>query len=614
MHYFEVALIKLKAPILTYSYNKELKVGTIVEVPLKGSIKRAVVLKKVNKPEFKTQEIIEVLDSYYSEFIIESAKFISSYYFSSLGEALGLFYPYKLNSQNKKQSIDSFTLPKLTPLQQNALNQIEQKDLSLLFGVTGSGKTEIYIHLIANALKENKSAILLMPEIALTPQITKRIQNYFGSLVATWHSKISKKKKDETLQKIYNQEIKVVIGARSALFLPLKDIGLIIVDEEHDDSYKSSSRPRYNAKDLSIYFGKKLNAKVVLGSATPLVSDFYKFNTVKLKKAFIESKKEYRFVSGESINLEIIQKIKETINKDEQALIFIPTRANFKYLICNSCGKSVVCPFCSIGMSLHSKKRALKCHYCNYSQYIPNSCSFCGGSEFITKREGTAEVAEILQNEIKNIKIEIFDKDSITTINKLSKALERVNKKEANVIIGTQMLSKGHDYPEITLSVITGLDFILAVGDYRAKERAIAIMHQIAGRSGRSKDATVLIQTLQSDFYRPYLKDYEDFINEELEFRKIASYPPFKNIARVLIANKDKKVAQDSMLKAVDILKNIDTIEIVGFGEAPIERVANKWRFNILLKSSTKTELLKALRQIYLMPNIEIDMDPIEFG
>ena len=612
MFYYQVALLRSSAPILTYHSKKKLESGQIVKVSLKASTKAAVILSKVEKPPFETVEILEISNSYYTKKQLEIAKFIKDYYFSSYGEAIGLFMPFS-NVEPIKKELKINKLPTLTPLQNSALKEIEQNDLSVLFGVTGSGKTEIYIHLIANALKSDKSAIILMPEIALTPQITNRIKEYFGQSVATWHSKLSKKKRQEIIDGINKKEIKVVIGARSALFLPLDNLGLIVVDEAHDDSYKAISRPRYNAKDLSIYIGKKYKIKVVLGSATPLVSDYYKFNVVSLKKPFIEAKKEYKFISGEEINFNIIQKVEETLKKGEQALIFVPTRANFKYLICNSCGKSQTCPYCSIGMSIHRKKRALICHYCNYTQAIPKKCFNCQSEDLISKRVGTQEVKELILEYIKDTKVEIFDKDSINTLNKLSKALERVQKKESNVIIGTQMLSKGHDYPEITLSVITGLDFIVALGDYRAKERAISLMHQIAGRSGRSKDALIIIQSSQEEFFKPYIKDYEIFIKEELKFREIAKYPPFINLARVLIANRDYKKAQDLTNNIVKKLALFKDVEIVGAGLAPIEKIANRWRFNILLKSHSKKSLLQALHSVF-EPNIEIDMDPVDFS
>ncbi len=611
MYYYEVALLGAHAPLLTYSSSQLLEPGRVVVVSLKSTFKRAVVFKEVEEPSFKTEDIKEVQEEFYSSSQREIAKFVKEYYFSSYGESLALFLPYKVKEYNFN-TVSIKGLPQLSTLQQKALEAIEKRDLSLLFGVTGSGKTEIYIHLIAHTLNEGKSAIVLMPEIALTPQITKRIESYFGEVVVTWHSKVTKKRKEKIREDISSGKVRVVIGARSALFLPLYKLGLIVVDEAHDDSYKAMSRPRYNAKDLSIYIGKKYGIKVVLGSATPLVSDYYKFDVVRLKKPYKEAKKEYRFITGEEIDFNILNSVQSVLVKEEQALIFVPTRANFKYLICSSCGSAQMCPFCSIGMSLHSKKRALICHYCNYTQKIPTLCHVCGSDALTTKRVGTAEVRELIESKIKDAKVEIFDKDNITTINKLAKALKRVSSGDTNVVIGTQMLSKGHDYPEITLSVITGLDYTVAMGDYRAKERSIALMHQIAGRSGRTKDANILIQSAQPDFFIPYIKDYEIFLKEELEFRK-ELYPPFKNLARILLAQRDHNKGEELLKNVVSRLSMFQDIEIVGAGIAPIERIANKWRFVILLRSQSKTALLKALYSLNYR-DLEIDMDPVNFS
>ncbi len=612
MYFFEVALIGSSVPILTYSYKEKIDIARVVRVPLKNSIKEAIVLVSVEKPSFTTEDILEIKDLVYSKEHLEIANFIKNYYFSSLGEAIALFYPTNLDS-NYLDSKEYSNLPILTNIQENAFKEIEKEKLSLLFGVTGSGKTEIYIKLIAKALNNGGAAIVLMPEIALTPQITKRVEDYFGSLVVSWHSKLTKKRREDILKRVYSGEIRVVIGARSALFLPLINLNIIIVDEEHDDSYKAFSRPRYNAKDLAIYMGKKLDIKVVLGSATPLVSSFKKYKVVRLKKPYKEASKEFRFISGEDIDFTILKEIENRIKKDEQALIFVPTRANFKYLVCTSCGQAHKCPYCSIGMSIHRKKRILQCHYCMYADKIATVCQICGSGSLASQRVGTSEVVELISKEIKDARVEQFDKDTITTANKLNKALLRVKEGESNIIVGTQMLSKGHDYPEITLSVITGLDYTAAMGDYRSKERTLSLMHQIAGRSGRSKDALILIQTSQPGFFNPYLKDYEDFLVEELEFRE-GMYPPYMALARVLISNRDYQKAYDITNKIEKQLRVYKEIEIVGAGTAPIERIANKWRFNILIRSKSKVFLVKILHSIFGIRDVEIDMDPVDFS
>jgi primosomal protein N' (replication factor Y) len=572
------------------------------------------VIDEVEKPkEFETSEISSILDNYYSNMQIEIAKFISKYYFSSLGKAVALFIPYKLNCRCDDITDDNDTiLPILSIEQQRAYKRLLKKDRALLFGVTGSGKTEIFISLMAKTIAEGKQCIFLMPEISLTPQMQTRLEKYFGKRVVMWHSKLTKKQKDKILELIYAGEVDIVAGARSALFTPLDSIGLIIVDEEHDDSYKSIMKPRYHARDIAIYMGSKLDAKVILASATPSLSSYYKYDIVRLKKPFIETKKNYYFVKGSALTNGMIKKIDENFRAGEQSLLFVPTRGNFKYLYCKNCGKTHLCPYCSVGMALHRYARHLKCHYCNYTEAIRDSCSYCGHIPLTSERMGTVEAKEMINSSIEDIVIEQFDRDSITTAGKLKKALKRFESKESHLLLGTQMLSKGHDYSNITLSIILGLDYILGLSDYRARERAMSLLIQIAGRSGRAKSATVLIQSTNADFFKLYLNDYEAFLKDEMEFVR-DFYPPFVSLARILISHTKDEKASKITLDTVMRLKEFNDIEIVGHGKAPVERIANRYRYNILLRCTKRIPLIQALHVIN-SPLIEIDMDPVEFS
>jgi primosomal protein N' (replication factor Y) len=264
-------------------------------------------------------------------------------------------------------------------------------------------------------------------------------------------------------------------------------------------------------------------------------------------------------------------------------------------------------------MALHRKNRYLKCHYCNYTEPIRESCLACGYAPLSSERMGTVEAIEQITEAIPGIKIEQFDKDSITTSKKLKDALKRFESGESDVLLGTQMLSKGHDYANITLSVIMGLDYITGLPDYRARERAMSLLFQIAGRSGRAKEAEVIVQTGDPDFFRPYLEDYTAFLEDELDFLKIAQYPPFASIARILIAHKDEAKASKITLDTVTALKAFEQIEIIGHGKAPVERIADKYRFTILLKAEQRVPLLKALHHVDCR-EIEIDFDPVEFS
>ncbi len=623
MYYYETVLLRSSAPHLTYQFQDKLSKGRVLSVPLKTTLKEAVVLKEIKKPLFETVEITSVSNKVYSAEQMEIAKFISEYYFSSFSEAISLFLPYRRVDEidHEIENNDLMggrlyrpcKLPKLTDNQKIAYQTIIKKEKALLFGVTGSGKTEIFISLMAKMLDEGKTSIFLMPEISLTPQMEKRLKVYFGESVAMWHSKLTKKRKESILKGIECGEVRMVAGARSALFVPLKNLGLIVVDEEHDDSYKAMTRPRYHARDVAVLMGKKLGAKVVLASATPSMTSYHKYDVIKLEKPYVEAKKRYTFITGDTISAPILNALYHNYKAKEQSLLFLPTRGNFKYLYCERCGKTHLCPYCSVGMALHRKFRHLKCHYCNFTEAIVDTCTQCGHRPLKSNRMGTVEAIEVIENTIDGIQIEQFDKDSITTAKKLKEALGRFEREESNLLLGTQMLSKGHDYANITLSVIMGLDYILGLADYRARERAMSLLFQIAGRSGRRKESQVLVQTGDPQFFQTYLSDYELFIKDELLFLEMADYPPFMSLARILIAHKDEVKAGKITLDTVTKLKCFKDIEIVGHGKAPVERIANKFRFNILLRAKNRVPLLKALHSVDCR-EIEIDMDPVEFS
>ncbi len=604
-----------------------------MSVPLKRTVKDAVVLKAVPKPDFACATIQSVGDRCFSARQMEVARFVSAYYFSSFSEAISLFFPYRRSAGVRPDTVDddrhataavikqngdahdgaAAPRPALSAEQKRAYRQIVSKDKALLFGVTGSGKTEIFIALMAHMLDAGKRTIFLMPEISLTPQMEQRLKVYFGDTVAMWHSKIPRKKKEQILAGIASGRIRIIAGARSALFTPMPDLGLVIVDEEHDDSYKSQTRPRYHARDVALLMGQKMGAKVLLASATPSTASYHKYDVVMLKEPFVKSDKRYRFIPGDTIDSTIVNAIDTHYKNGEQSLLFLPTRGNFKYLYCPQCGKTHVCPYCSVGMALHRKNRLLKCHYCNHTEPIAVQCADCGHAPLRSERMGTQEAIEIIEASIDGIQIEQFDRDSITTPKKLKDALKRFESGASHLLLGTQMLSKGHDYANITLAVILGIDHILGLADYRARERAMALLMQIAGRSGRAKAAEVLIQTNDPEFFTRYLGDYAAFIQDELIFLQSARYPPFASLARILIAHKDEAKASKITLDTVAQLKKFDAIEIVGHGKAPIERIADKFRFTILLRAADRLPLLRALHAVNRR-EIEIDMDPVVFS
>ena len=612
-YFYEVCLLKSPLGNLTYKSDKEIKDGTLVEVPLRNrkNNSNAVIVQIVEEPKFKCVEIAVVTNKFYDNKMLETAKFISLYYVCSLGEALSVYTPfYEISIDNEEKEFVSNI--SLSAKQNEAYEFLQKNRAALLFANTGSGKTEIYIKTIENHLNEGKQALLLMPEISLTPQMQKRLEEVFGSYIAIWHSKVSKKKKEKIIEDLLCGKVKLIAGARSSLFLPYSNLGLIVVDEEHDESYKSDQKPRFHTKDLALYIAQSQNIQIILGSATPSAASFHKLPYYRLKETFFESNKKIGyFDSDTALSQIVLNSITQTLKNDNQVIIFLPTRANFKYQICTSCGKSVQCPYCSVSMSLHKNALALKCHYCGYAQQIPSSCPSCKHGIIHNLRVGTAQIEEELKEIYYDRKIVRFDRDEITTDTKLKKVLNEFNDKKIDILVGTQMLSKGHDYHNVTLAVVLGMDSVLNMNSYKAREQALSLLIQIAGRSGRKGFGEVLIQTKNEDFFDYYLSnsDYEDFLKDELEFRQ-ELYPPYIRMAKIIFAHANGFKVKQELDFYIAKLKQNDKIEVVGFGECGIFKIANKYRYEIIIRSSSANALLNALHNIN-SPIATIDMDTI---
>lgn len=588
-----------------------LQIGVIVEVPLSKRTTQGVVIAEVEKPSF----LCEVILSPYKEFhplkTLELARFISEYYVCSLGEALSLFVPYSQHTLKVNETIS--TAIHLSSEQQKAYDFITAYSASLLFGDTGSGKTEIYMKLFERVINEGKQAIFLLPEIGLTPQMKNRLKHHFGIHVAIWHSKISAKKKEQILNDLAGGKISIIAGTRSALFLPLAHLGLIVVDEEHDESYKSGNRPRYNAKDLALLFGQKLGCKVLLGSATPTLSSFQKLHTFRLKGTFFDSRSHIMYDDSEhGISFTMTQAIQKALNAQKQVIVFLPTRANFKYITCKSCGAHVECPFCSVGMSIHHNMNALKCHYCNYTEVIPKVCPKCGHDEIVATRMGTAEVSQKLSEHFKEYVVQQFDRDEVRTEKQLASILSDFNEHKIDIMVGTQMLSKGHDYHGVGLAVILGIDALLGMSDFRSREKTLALVQQIAGRAGRKGYGEVLIQSKNSDFFKQYLSDFEQFLKDELVFRK-GLYPPFKKMLRLMSSHVKDDKAKALIEKVALIAQSFPQVEVVGYGKANISKIANKYRYELLARSDSSKALLEFAHAVKLL-HVEADMDPLSFS
>jgi len=596
--YFEVVILKSPLKPLTYqSKIEDIQVGFKVVVPLnrrKSSV-QAVVIKEVDKPSFICKDIVSQTKYYFDERMIKIANFISKYYVCSLGHAFGLFTPFESNMIYEKKSIDIKDKTKLTNTQNRAYEFINKHNCSLIFADTGAGKTEIYIKKIIETINSGSQAIFLIPEISLTPQMQERLEAVFGDIVAVWHSKISKKVKEDIATDVQIGNIRVVVGARSALFLPYKHLDLIIVDEEHDNSYKSSTSPRYNAKDLSIYISSNFKIKTILGSATPSISTFYKIPYIRIKEKFYKNSKNYiTFIKPNNMLDEIIiNKIKQNLDTGAQVIVFVPTRANFKYQVCSDCGKAVECPYCSVSMSLYVQNRVMRCHYCSFAQRIPDSCPYCKTGIIQNNIIGTAEVAKILENEFKDYTIKQFDRDKIKTNKQLRQILNEFNNKKIDIMIGTSMLTKGHDYLNINLVVVLGLDSLLNMDSFQARQLAITTAIQVAGRGGRKDSGQVIIATKNVEFFDYYLNsvDFEKFLNDEVEFRG-ELYPPKIKISKAIFAHKDEQKAKDLMQRAKQKVQGYKTIQIIKADMCKIFKISNKYRYELVIRSHNINDML----------------------
>jgi len=358
---------------------------------------------------------------------------------------------------------------------------------------------------------------------------------------------------------------------------------------------------------------KVIGAKVLLGSATPSINSYHKLPTTRLKGTYHGSSNNIIYDTNQTqITQLLLDHINITLKKSQQVIIFLPTRANFKLIECKKCGNGIECPYCSVNMSLHKSNNYLRCHYCNYTSQIPQVCPSCGSDELVSSRIGTAEVLQILTQKLPNINIAKFDKDQIKTQKELKNILNDFNDKKIDILVGTQMIAKGHNYLNVGLSIVMGIDYILQIPDFKSRQKALSTALQVAGRSGRKNNAKVIIQTLHREFFEVYMQDYKMFLDDEKKFA-LNLYPPYVKLARVLFVHKNPQKAQLDMQNMLSKLKNLNNIEVVGFGESPIFKISNKFRYQILLRSKDAKSLLSAIYYAKT-PTCLIDIDPVSFS
>lgn len=518
----------------------------------------------------------------------------------------------------------------------------------LLTGVTGSGKTEVYMQLAAKAISRGYCVLVLVPEIALISQMERRFRARFGECVAILHSGLSAGERYDQWIRIARQEVSIAIGARSAVFAPFTDIGIIIVDEEHDTSYKQESGLRYNARDLAVVRAKLHDAVALLGSATPSIQSYYnvtikKFEEVTLKKRVekrplpeitVVDLRKSRDVRGirRFITPELNNAMKATLERGEQVLLFLNRRGFASYPVCSSCGETIRCKNCDISLTMHKEANAYKCHYCGFTRASASNCNSCGSSKIILLGLGTEKVEAAVKALFPESRTARMDRDTTRRKGSILKILKGLRNQNIDILVGTQMVAKGHDFPNITLVGIICADLSLNFPDFRAGERTFQLLAQVAGRAGRgAAPGRVILQTYNPDHFSVLSateQDFKTFYNAEIGFRKSLNYPPFSRMVQLKISGKDKAKTQQHAQVVGDLcnaLKRNHTsfsksVEILGPIEASLPRIAKQYRWQILLKGLNVKPLHQFLH-LMLFKNrakvsnrhvkVVVDVDPI---
>jgi len=507
---------------------------------------------------------------------------------------------------------------RLTESQESALQQIRDqmrsKQVCLLYGITSSGKTNIYIKLIEDLIRQGKQVLYMLPEIALTSQIIRRLQKHFGGYIGIYHSRFSQNERVEIWNKVKNGELRVVLGARSSVFLPFSDLGLVICDEEHDTSYKQQDpAPRYNGRDAAIYFaGLFNNAKVILGSGTPSIESYYnattgKYGLVELMQRYgelrlplitiIDTKKiVHKDRNKIMLSPSLVEAVNEVIGRNRQVILFQNRRGYSPYQVCSTCGWIPQCKYCDVSLTFHKLTNKLVCHYCGTTYPPVLTCAACGNHTFMQRNFGTERIEEQLQETFPDAKVARMDIDTVRGKNAHDVLIQQFEQKRIDILVGTQMVVKGLDFDNVDLVGILDADGLLHFADFRVNERAFQLMEQVSGRAGRKEETgKVLVQTSQPA--HPVLQfvqqhDYKGMFRVELEKRKQFSYPPFSRIIHLSFRHKMKDIVERAAREFADALRNRYEAWLVGPAEPVVGRIRNQYLMELLVKLPRDTKTI----------------------
>lgn len=593
--------------------------------------------------EFKT--IIKTIDKekLFGEETMSLARWVADMYFCTFGEALASMLPTarRESDASHPMDIDDFQIGdhplELNPEQQAALDSILAKPdgTTYLYGPTGTGKTEVFLQTAEKTLQEGRTVLYLVPEIALTAQVVRSARLRFGDFCAVIHSRLTPSQKLAEWTRIRTGEARIVIGARSAIFAPLQNLGLIVVDEEHEGSYKSGNTPRYHARQVAMYRATREKARLVFGSATPSAEAWRSFTAGVMTSRSLTTRPgggafpiiEVIDMNKESSTLSkpLIEAIKQTHDEGRQTILFLNRRGFSHFFSCSTCGAELQCKHCSVSLTYHKEQNMLVCHYCGYRTRPPEACPECGSLDTSWHGFGTEKVEEDVRAMFPDLRISRLDADSITRKGSLEKELEAFRKGDIDILLGTQMVAKGLNFPKVKTVGVVLADSGLNVPDFRAAERVFSLIVQVAGRAGRyTPDGKVFIQTFRPD--NPVIRlaaslDMQSFYTRELSLREAMGFPPFGRLARIVVRSKNASACKAAACDLGSLARRLISsaeIELFGPAECAFSLIAGNTRWHLLFRSASPAALHKLVNALlckYTPPSsvyLEPDMDPID--